>query len=120
MITKNQVFTRLTEYSDKLSNVYATQYYEQVPQSLPCLYFRETHSPISRFKDLNCEDEQYKMFVYVELYGNNLESLCTEVEKAMKSMKFYEDNCQNLPNTTPSIERISMRFQRVITESSTL
>ena len=117
MISKNQIYTALT---NALSGVYCTQYYEEIPQALPCVYFRESHAPVSANIDLDLADEQLHRFVYIEVYGSNLDSLVSDIESAMKTLKFTEELCEMIPNYDPTIERVSMRFTRVIGGGDTL
>lgn len=112
MITKNEVYTTLTE---ALPGVYCTQYYEPIPKELPCVYFRESHSQVRRYVTLNYDDEQIRMVCYVDVYGQNIDEIVTAVENAFRSMCFIEDLNEMVPNYNPEIERVSMRFQRIIT-----
>lgn len=117
MVTKNEVYTKLTEY---LSGVYCTQYYEPIPKELPCVYFRESHSRIARYVTLEMDDEQLRMICYVEVYGQEIDEIVEKVEKAFRDMNFIEELNEMIPNYNPTIERVSMRFQRIITGGSTL
>lgn len=118
MITKNQIYTKLENALP--TTVYCTQFYEVVPKSLPCVYFRASWSPIRRHTNLSYSDNQKRFYCYVEVYGNNIDSIVATVESAFKGMFFIEELCEMIPNYDPSIERVSMRFQRVITESDVL
>lgn len=118
MITKNQVYTIMTQALP--NTVYCTQYYEIVPKSLPCVYFRASWNPIIRHINLDYSDIQKRMVVYIEVYGTNIDSIVSSLETVFKSMYFVEELAEMIPNYDPSIERVSMRFSRVITDKDTL
>lgn len=117
MITANQVYDTL---ANALDGVYTTKYYERIEEQLPCVYFRESHSTIRNTVDLDYQNEAVRMYCYIEAYGNSLDEIVTKIEATMKSMFFIEELNEMIPNYNPSIERISMRFTRVICGGDTL
>ncbi len=118
MITKNDIYTELV--SALGDDVYCTQYYEVVPQQLPCVYFRESHSPVLRYITLDMEDEQVRMYCYIEVYGTDIDDIVETIEQTFRGMGFIEELCEMIPNYRPEIERVSMRFQRILTGGNTL
>lgn len=119
MVSKNEVYTYLTE-SIKTDGVYFTQYYEVIPKALPCVYFRTSHSPIRSNLTLKNTDEQLRMYCYIEVYGQNIDGLVEDIEAVFRQIHFVEELCEMIPNYDPEIERVSMRFMRVITGGNTL
>ena len=117
MITKNEIYTRMTE---ALPGVYCTQYYEKVHENLPCVYFRESHSPVKRYTTLDLTDEQVRFYCYIDVFGQNIDELVTEIETVFREMKFIEELSEMIPNYDPEVERVSMRFCRILTGGNTL
>lgn len=117
MITVNQVYDTLV---NALPNVYVTKYYNRINEQLPCVYFRESHNPVFRYIQLNRADQQMRLVVYIEVYGEGIDEIVQTVEDTFKQMFFIEELCEMIPNYDPSIERVSMRFQRIITGGDTL
>ena len=117
MITANQIYDTL---ANALDGVYTTKYYERIEEQLPCVYFRESHSTIRSSVDLSYQHEAVQMYCYIEVYGNDLDEIVNTIEATMKSMCFIEELNEMIPNYNPSVERISMRFGRVICEGDTL
>lgn len=112
MLTKNEIYTQLV---NALPGVYCTQYYEKIPKQLPCVYFRESHSPVGRYITLNFDDEQIRMYCYVEVYGTDIDDIVGTIETTFKNMHFIEELSEMIPNYNPNVKRVSMRFQRIIT-----
>lgn len=110
MITKNQVFTYLSENID----AYCTQYYEVIPKSLPCVYFRETHAPVRKNITLALDDEQLRMVIYLEVTGQGIDDLLSDIEAVFREMKFVEELCQMEQNFNAEEERWNMRFSRIV------
>ena len=117
MITVNQIYDRLVE---SLPNVYVTKYYNRITETLPCVYFRESHSPVRRYTQLDYNDRQFRLVCYVEVFGHEIDELVATVEEIFKSMFFLEELAEMIPNYNPDIERVSMRFQRIITDGDEL
>ncbi len=117
MITVNQVFDTL---SKALPNVYVTKYYNRIQEDLPCVYFRESHNPVSRYTQLDFKDKQFRLVCYIEVYGYDTDAIVQTIEETFRSMFFIEELCEMIPNYNPDIERVSMRFQRIIAEGDEL
>lgn len=117
MITVNQVFDTL---SKALPNVYVTKYYNRITEQLPCVYFRESHNPVFRYTDFDMANEQMRLVCYVEVFGYDIDSIVATVEQTFKEMFFIEELCEMIPNYNPDIERMSLRFQRIIAGGDTL
>ena len=118
MITVNQVYDALVKALP--SGTYVTKYYNRINENLPCVYFRESHNPVSRYIDKDFANEQMRLVVYIEVFGRGIDSLVSTIESTFKSMFFIEELSEMIPNYDPSIERISMRFQRIIAGGDTL
>ena len=116
MITRNEVFN----YIATKVNAYCTGYYEVVPKSFPCVYVRFSWNPMRRYIALDFTDEQVRAYAYIEVYGQNIDATVLEVESVMKEMNFVEELAEQVPNYDPSVERVSMRFCRVITGQDSL
>ena len=116
MITKNQIY----DYIECHVTAYCTRYYEVVPKSLPCVYIRFSWNPMRRHITLNFDDEQIRCYAYIEVYGNNIDSTVAEIESVMRAMHFVEELAEDVPNYDPTLERVSMRFCRVLTGQDTL
>lgn len=116
MITVNQVYDTLAK---ALPNVYVTKYYNRIQENLPCVYFRESHSPVSRYNQLDYADKQFRLVCYVEVYGYDIDAIVETIEDTFRGMFFLEELCEMIPNYNPDIERVSMRFQRIIAEGDT-
>ncbi len=116
MITKNQVYDYIANHVD----AYVTGYYEVVPKSFPCVYVRFSWNPMRRHITLDFTDEQVRAYAYIEVYGQNIDSTVLEVENVMRQMFFVEELAEQVPNYDPSVERVSMRFCRVITGQDSL
>lgn len=117
MISVNEVYDTLAK---ALPNVYVTKYYNRITEQLPCVYFRESHSPVRRYNQLDYQDEQHRLVCYVEVYGYDTDDIVTTIESTFKSMYFLEELAEMIPNYDPDIERVSLRFQRIITDGDTL
>ena len=117
MITMNQIYDRLVT---ALDGVYVTRYYEEINRQLPCVYIRESHSPLYAATNLDFSDEQNRVYFYIEIYGRETDSIAQIIENTMRGMGFLEELSEMIPNYDPSIERISLRFQRVICGGDTL
>lgn len=117
MVTKNEVYTRLTE---SLNGIYCTQYYEPIPKEMPCVYFRESHARIPRYVTFDMDEEVIRMVCYVDVYGQDIDEIVTTIEDAFREMKFIEELNEMVPNYKHDIERVSMRFGRIITGGNTL
>lgn len=117
MISVNEVYDTLAK---ALPNVYVTKYYNRITEQLPCVYFRESHSPVRRYNQLDYQDEQHRLVCYVEVYGYDTDNIVTTIESTFKSMYFLEELAEMIPNYDPDIERVSLRFQRIITDGDTL
>lgn len=117
MITVNQVYDRLY---NALPNVYVTKYYNRITEHLPCVYFRESHNPVSRYTQLDFNDKQLRLVCYVEVYGYDTDAIVKTIEDTFREMFFMEELCEMIPNYNPDIERVSMRFQRIIAEGDSL
>ena len=117
MITVNQIYNNII---NNLPNIYVTKYFERITEALPCVYIRESHSPIESATNLNFSDKQVRMYLYVEVYGEETEGIVEQVEAIMRNMGFLEELSEMIPNYDPSIERVSMRFQRVICDGDTI
>lgn len=111
MIGRDDIF----DYIANNVNAYCTNYYEVVPKSLPCVYVRFSWNPIRRYINLDFTDEQIRAYAYIEVYGNNIDGTVAEVERVMREMYFVEELAEQVQNYDPSLERVSMRFCRVIT-----
>ena len=117
MITVNQIYDRIVT---ALDGIYVTKYYARINEHLPCVYVRESHSPIYAATTLDMTDEQNRMYFYIEVYGENTEEIVATIEATMRGMGFLEELSEMIPNYDPSIERVSLRFQRVICGGDTL
>ena len=117
MISVNEVYDTLAK---ALPNVYVTKYYNRITEQLPCVYFRESHSPVRRYNQLDYQDEQHRLVCYVEVYGYDIDDIVKTIESTFKSMYFLEELAEMIPNYDPDIERVSLRFQRIITDGDTL
>lgn len=117
MITVNQIYDRIVT---ALDGIYVTKYYERITEQLPCVYVRESHSPIRSATSINLTDDQKRMYFYIEVYGENTEEIVETIEATMRGMGFLEELSEMIPNYNPSVERVSMRFQRVICGGDTL
>lgn len=117
MITVNQLYDALI---NKLDGIYVTKYYERITEALPCVYIRESHSPLRYATNIDFSDKQIRMYFYVEVYGEETEEIVERVETAMRELFFLEELSEMIPNYDPSIERVSMRFSRVICDGDTL
>ena len=111
MITRNDIFDYIANHVD----AYCTNYYEVVPKSFPCVYVRFSWNPIKRYVNLDFTDEQIRAYAYIEVYGQNIDETVAQVESVMKEMYFVEELAEQVQNFDPSLERVSMRFMRVIT-----
>lgn len=118
MITVNQVYDTLENALDGVA--YVTKYYARIPEQLPCVYFRESHNPVFKYIQMDRNDDQIRLVCYVEVYGYDIDSIVQTVEQTFKSMFFIEELAEMIPNYDPSIERMSLRFQRIITGGDTL
>ena len=117
MITVNQIYDRIVT---ALDGIYVTKYYERITEQLPCVYVRESHSPIYSATTIGLTDEQCRMYFYIEVFGEYTEEIVATIEATMRGMGFLEELSEMIPNYDPSIERVSMRFQRVICGGDTL
>ena len=117
MISINQVYDTLEK---ALDGVYVTKYYNRIPEQLPCVYFRESHNPVFKYIQFDRNDEQIRLVCYVEVFGYDIDSIVATVEQTFKQMYFIEELAEMVPNYDPSVERMSMRFQRIIAGGDTL
>lgn len=117
MITKNEIYTRMVE---ALPGIYCTQYYEKIPKQLPCVYFRESHSPVGRYITLDMTDEQIRMYCYVDVYGDDIDGIVETIENTFRGMHFIEELAEMIPNYDPDVKRVSLRFGRILTGGNTL
>ena len=117
MITVNQIYDTL---DTALDGIYVTKYYNRINEQLPCVYFRESHSPLKRATDLDYTDEQIRLYCYIEVYGHDVDEIVLTIEETMRGMYFIEELNEMIPNYDPSVERVSMRFQRIICGGDTL
>lgn len=117
MITVNQIYDTL---ENALGGIYVTKYYHRINEQLPCVYFRESHSPLRSATTLDYSDEQKRLYCYIEVYGQEIDSIVETIEATMRGMYFIEELNEMIPNYDPSIERVSMRFQRIITGGDSL
>lgn len=116
MVTKNEIF----DYISRNLDCYCTRYYEVVPKQMPCVYVRFSWSPIRRNITLDMTDEQTRAYVYIEVFGQGIGDLVSEVEGIMKDIYFVEELAEDVQNFDPSYERVSMRFMRTLTGGNTL
>lgn len=117
MITVNQVYDTLVK---ALPGIYVTKYYNRIQENLPSVYFRESHNPVSRYVQMDFNDKQFRLVCYVEVYGYDTDEIVQTIESTFKGMFFMEELCEMIPNYNPDIERVSMRFQRIIAEGDSL
>ena len=110
MITKNEVYTYMSDHLD----AYCTQFYEVIPKSLPCVYFRETHAPVRKNITLALDDQQLRMVIFLEVSGLNIGGLIEDIEAVFREMGFVEELCQMDQNFSASEERWNMRFSRIV------
>ena len=54
------------------------------------------------------------------VYGYDIDEIVRTIEDTMSDMYFIEELNEMIPNYDPSIERVSMRFQRIICGGDTL
>ena len=96
-----------------------SQSYELIPQKLPCIYFRESHSIVAH--DLPFGGEVEDSTIYIEVYSTtNCEPMVKEIEELMSPIGYNETNCTLVDNADPTIERVSMVFNRVISRGDTI
>lgn len=117
MITVNQLYDA---FISKFPDVFVTKYYTRITEALPCIYIRESHSPLRYATNIDFSDKQIRMYFYVEVYGEETEEIVERVETAMRELFFLEELSEMIPNYDPSIERVSMRFSRVICDGDTI
>mgnify|MGYP003304703587 CR=1 FL=1 len=117
MITVNQIYDRIVT---ALDGIYVTKYYTRITEQLPCVYVRESHAPIHAATNIDFSDDQCRMYFYIEVYGEQTEEIVATIEATMRGMGFLEELSEMIPNYDPSIERVSLRFQRVICGGDTL
>lgn len=111
---RNDVYTSLEEYINTQARpVRFSQAYELVPNFLPCVYFRESHSVVTH--DLPFGGEVEDSTVYLEVYSiNDPDGIVKDIETHMSSLGYIERECLLIDNADPTIERVSMTFNRVI------
>ncbi len=117
MISVNQLYDT---FISKFPDVFVTKYYTRINEALPCIYVRESHSPLKYATNIDFSDKQMRFYFYVEVFGEETEGLVDRIETAMREMGFLEELSEMIPNYDPSIERVSMRFSRVICDGDTI
>lgn len=96
------------------SNVYITQRYENIPESIPCVFVIQTYKiRTQRYATLCNTDEQYAYTFEVQVFSETLENaynLMGVVENTFKSLGFFEETCREVPNAEKNIQRLVARF----------
>lgn len=120
MITANDVFDYLVRAIND-EDIYFTCAYENIPESLPCIYFRESHFRPSAHVTLDYTDQQKNSTVYIEVFAEeDIEDIVSAIEQAMNAMYYIEDSCNQIDNADERIERYALSFSRIICEGDTL
>lgn len=122
---RNDVYTNLAQnINTQVRPVKFTQTYELVPDFLPCVYFRESHSVIAQ--DISLEGTPTEdSTVYIEVYAvqngePTSEDIALEIEALMPLYGYTEQRCEPIDNADPTIERVSMTFNRVISRGDVI
>ena len=96
------------------SSAYIAQRYENVPESIPCVFVIQTDKiRTERFATLCNTDEQYAYSFEVQVFADTLEgayNLMNVVETTFKSLGFFEGTCREVPNAEKNIQRLVARF----------
>lgn len=116
MISTNEIYTNLCNSINTTQRpVYCTRFYSEICKETPCLFFRESHRNTEEATTLNLTDKQVESTVEIEIYSeDSSQEIMSEVETAMRSMMFIEQECHAIENADPTIERMYGRFYRVI------
>ena len=96
------------------SSIYITQRYENIPESIPCVFVIQTSKiRTERYSTLCNTDEQYAYIFEVQVYSATLEgayNIMTVIENKFKSLGFFEQTCREVPNAEKNIQRLVARF----------
>lgn len=96
-----------------------SQAYELIPEFLPCVYFRESHSVVAH--DISMGGEVESSTVYIQIHSKtNPDEIAKEIETIMPQYGYLERECELIDNADPTIERIVMTFNRVISRGDTV
>lgn len=111
---RNDIYTNLENYINTQERpVRFTQTYELVPNFLPCVYFRESHYVTAHEIPFGSGVEDST--VYLNVYSvTNPDGIVKDIETRMASLGYIERECMLVDNADPTIERVSMTFNRVI------
>lgn len=107
----NSIANAINDYDP---NVYVTQRYEPIPESIPCVFVQQIGKARTlQYATLTNTDEQYRRTFEVQVFHTTLNdayALMEVCEDAFKSLAFFEDLCEPIDNTDQKIARIVARF----------
>ena len=96
------------------SSIYITQRYENIPESIPCVFVIQIGKMRNeRYATFCNTDEQYIYTFEVQVFTSNLEgayNIMTVIENKFKSLGFFEQTCREVPNAEKNIQRLVARF----------
>ena len=107
----NSIANAISTYD---ANVYVTQRYEPIPESIPCAFIQQIgKSRTLQYSTLANTDDQYRRTFEVQVFHNTLNDaydLMEVIENAFKSLAFFEDLCEPIENADQRVARIVARF----------
>ena len=107
----NSIATAVNTYN---ANIYVTQRYEPIPETIPCVLCQQIGKVrAQQYATLCNTDEQYMETYEVQVFAyglNNAYDIMEVIESKFKQLGFFEILCTPVNNGDKNIDRIVARF----------